>query len=230
MIDRGMAGGVMWALASALAVAPGLPAAASGESLYREGAPGANLFADHRARGVNDIVTILIVEQASSSRSANTTIQKDASRTASVGKFPTFFDPIAKKVVKPITDPVVGYTDPSQYLGEALTLDATGRSSHTGKGSIERTDRVSGQIAARVVKVLDNGNLLVEGRRAVVVNNETQMLTISGMVRPQDVTASNTVLSSQIADAEVQMEGQGLLAEQQRPGWLFRILDWIRLF
>jgi len=85
-------------------------------------------------------------------------------------------------------------------------------------------------VAARVVKVLDNGNLLIEGRRSLVVNTETQNITISGVVRPQDVTAANTVLSSQIADAEVQMEGDGLLAEAQRPGILYRILDWLGLF
>jgi flagellar L-ring protein precursor FlgH len=55
-------------------------------------------------------------------------------------------------------------------------------------------------------------------------------MTVSGVVRPQDVTAANTVLSSQIADAEVQMEGRGLLAEAQRPGILYRFLDWLRLF
>jgi flagellar L-ring protein precursor FlgH len=62
------------------------------------------------------------------------------------------------------------------------------------------------------------------------MNTETQNITISGMVRPQDVTAANTVLSSQIADAEVQMEGDGLLAEAQRPGVLYRLLDWLGLF
>ena len=83
---------------------------------------------------------------------------------------------------------------------------------------------------ARVVKVLDNGNLLIEGRRAILVNGETQVITISGLVRPQDITGTNTVLSSQIADAEVQMVGKGVIAESQRPGILYRMLDWLGLF
>ena len=98
------------------------------------------------------------------------------------------------------------------------------------EGNIDRTQRVTGQIPARVVKVLDNGNMVLEGRRSVVVNNETQVITLSGVIRPEDVTSTNTVLSSQVADAEIQMEGRGVLAEAQRPGILFRFLDWLNLF
>jgi flagellar L-ring protein precursor FlgH len=104
------------------------------------------------------------------------------------------------------------------------------QASHTGKGSIDRSDKTTGQLTARVVKVFDNGNLMIEGRRAVIVNNETQILALSGVIRPQDVTSTNTVLSSQIADAEIQMTGRGLLAEAQNPGLFYRILDWLKLF
>jgi flagellar L-ring protein precursor FlgH len=190
-----------------------LTGAADAQSLYREGAPGANLFADLRARTVNDIVTILIVEQSSSSRTASTSTSKDTSRTAGVNTFPS----------------LLGNAIP-RYLQKNVKIDISGQASHDGQGAIDRADRVTGQIAARVVKVLDNGNLVVEGRRAVVVNDETQVMTVSGIVRPQDITAANTVLSSQVADAEVQMEGRGVLAEAQRPGILYRILDWLRLF
>jgi flagellar L-ring protein precursor FlgH len=216
-------------LLATVMVAGAGPAAA--QSLYRDGAPGAVLFDDFRARRVNDLVTILIIEESSSSRSAATSSQKDTARSASVGKFPTFLDPLAKKAVKPIAKATVGgYQAPSAYLQDSLTLDLSGSAKHGGKGSIERADRVSGQITARVVKVLENGNLVLEGRRAVLVNGETQTITISGVVRPQDVTAANTVLSSQLADAEVQMEGTGVLAEAQRPGILYRLLDWLGLF
>jgi flagellar L-ring protein precursor FlgH len=219
-------------LAAALAAAGVLAVAAGAgaQSLWREGAPGASLFADHRARSVNDIVTIIIVEQSSSSRSAATDVSKDTNRAASVNQFPSIFDPVAKKLVKPLTDPLIGYESPSKAMKDRLGFDISATASHEGKGSIDRSDRVSGQIAARVVKVLDNGNLLIEGRRAVLVNDETQVITLSGTVRPQDVTGSNTVLSSQIADAEIQMTGRGLLADAQRPGILYRILDWLRLF
>ena len=89
---------------------------------------------------------------------------------------------------------------------------------------------VTGQISARVVKVLDNGNMVIEGRRSVDVNDETQIMALSGVIRPQDVTAGNSVLSSQIADAQLQIVGRGILGDVQRPGFIFRFLDWLNLF
>jgi flagellar L-ring protein precursor FlgH len=216
-------------LAALLTLVTALPAAA--QSLYREGAQGAGLFADRRARAVDDVVTILIDERSASSRAAETKTSKDTARAAAVNQFPTAFDPIARKVARPIVKGALGsYESPSEFLTGRLGLDLDASASHQGKGSIDRSDRVTGQIAARVVKVLDNGHLLIEGRRSVLVNDETQVITISGIVRPDDVTGANTVLSSQIADAEVQMVGQGVLAEAQRPGIIFRLLDWLRLF
>ena len=188
------------------------PAAA--DSLYRDGAAGAILFADHRARAVNDILTILIVEQSTSSRTADTKSSKNTSRSAGVSAWPR----------------LLGGTGAQKVIQDQLNLKLQGEAAHEGKGAIERTDNVTGQIAVRVVKVQDNGDLVVEGRRAILVNDETQTMTISGVVRPQDVTARNTVLSSQVADAEVQMVGRGVLGEAQRPGILYRVLDWLRLF
>jgi flagellar L-ring protein precursor FlgH len=186
---------------------------ASAQSLWREGAPGASLFADHRARAVNDIVTIIVVEQSTQSRSASTTTSKNTSRTASLNDFPGLALPTR-----------------SPKSAANLKLDLSGKASHEGKGEIDRSDKLTAQIPARVVKVLENGNLMIEGRRAVLVNDETQVATISGVVRPQDITGGNTVLSSQIADAEVQIVGTGVLAEAQRPGFLYRMLDWLRIF
>jgi len=206
------------------------PAWAGAQSLWREGASGAALFADHRARAVNDIVTILIVEQSTSSRSANTTTSKDGSRNVAVTQFPTMFDSAARVIVKPLVKSWLGYKSPSQFAEEDLRLGLESKGTHTGKGSIDRSDKVSAQMPARVVKVLDNGNMVIEGRRAVIVNDETQVITLSGVIRPEDVTSSNAVFSSQIADAEIQMVGNGILAEAQRPGIIYRFLDWLGLF
>jgi flagellar L-ring protein FlgH len=197
------------------------PMSAAAQSLYREGAPAASLFSDLRARAVNDIVTILIVEESSSSTSGNTKTSKESSRSAGVSQFPTFLDPIAPKL---------NNKKLSTWVQDSFNMNLNGTGSHNGQGSIDRSDKVSGQIAARVVRVMENGNLLLEGRRAVVVNNETQVITISGTVRQLDITSANTILSSQIADAEVQMEGKGIIADAQRPGILYRLLDWLRIF
>jgi len=211
-----------------VAFAAGAPPV-SAQSLWRDSGPGGSLFADHRARTVDDVVSIIIVEESSSSRTGNTKTSKETSRTAAITKFPSALDPLARQL-KPITNPALKGKSLSEFAESAFGFGLTGSASHEGKGAIERTDRVSGQIAARVVKVLDNGNLLIEGRRAILVNGETQVITISGLVRPQDITGTNTVLSSQIADAEVQMVGKGVIAEAQRPGILYRMLDWLGLF
>ena len=208
-----------------------VPIGAGAQSLYREGATAGLLYADHRARAVNDIVTIVIAEQAASSVTANTKTEKESTRAAAVTQFPTIFDALAAATIKPIVKGLFGsYKSPSQGAEEDLRLALLSKAEHEGKGNIDRSQRVTGQIPARVVKVLDNGNMVLEGRRSVVVNNETQVITLSGVIRPEDVTSANTVLSSQIADAEIQMEGRGVLAEAQRPGAIFRFLDWLNLF
>ena len=228
MIARLITAAVLFA--STVPAALALPAVSTAQSLFRDNGPGATLFIDRRARGVNDLVTILIVEQSSSSRSADTNVTKESNLKAGVNQFPTIFDPITKQLVKPLTEPFFGPKATSNILKDGLGVDMSGKMDHAGKGSIDRSDKVTGQIAARVVRVLDNGNLLIEGRRSVIVNDETQVITISGTVRPEDVTGANTVLSSQIADAEVQMTGKGVLADAQRPGILYRILSWFSLF
>jgi flagellar L-ring protein precursor FlgH len=204
----------MRGLVALLAVTATLTATpAVAQSLWREGAGAGHLFSDHRARAVNDILTILVVEQSTQSRSATTKTSKDTSRTAALTDFPGLALPTRNAKAQ-----------------ENLKLDLSGKAAHEGKGSIDRSDRLTAQIPARVVKVLDNGNLVIEGRRAILVNDETQVATISGVVRPQDITGANTVLSSQIADAEVQITGRGVLAEAQRPGIIYRLLDWLGLF
>ncbi len=82
-------------------------------------------------------------------------------------------------------------------------------------------------IAGRVVKVLENGNLLIEGRKQVTINDEDQYIVITGIIRPQDVSPDNTVDSKNIADARIIYTGAGVVTDKQRPGWGTRILDWI---
>ena len=207
-------------IVSLVTLALGGPAHA--QSLWRDEAPGGQLFADAKARRVNDVLTVVVVEESASSRSANTSTGKSTSRTAGVNRFPSIVDPLSKKAF--------GGKPPSEILQNGLSFDISGQASHEGKGAIERTDRVSGQVAARVVRVLENGNLVIEGRRAVLVNDESQLITVTGIVRPQDITGANTVLSNQIADAEIKMTGKGVLADAQRPGLLYRMLDWLGLF
>jgi flagellar L-ring protein precursor FlgH len=83
------------------------------------------------------------------------------------------------------------------------------------------------RLTARVVRVLDNGNLLIEGRRQLTLNAEDQFIVITGVIRPEDIAADNWVLSSNIADARILYTGSGVLADKQHPGWMTRALDWV---
>src|SRR5262249_4393144 len=114
-----------------------LPTASMAQSLFRDNGPGASLFVDRRARSVNDILTILIVEQSSSSRSATTDVAKDSSLKAGVNQFPSIFDGIAKKVTKPLTEPFFGPKAPSNIVKDGLSADISGKFEHNGKGAID---------------------------------------------------------------------------------------------
>lgn len=188
------------------------------ESLWREtagGAPGGFLFTDVRARRVGDLLTVLVVESASSNVQASTETKKDSSSNVNLSGAN-----------------VLGIKM-GQMLGAAGTrglFSHSGTSQHAGSGAVNRTEAITAQIPARVVKVLEGGALLVEGRRVAVVNDETTTLAFSGIVRPEDITPDNTVRSTQVADAEVTMLGKGVLQEKQRPGIINRLLDIFRIF
>lgn len=180
----------------------------SGESLWRDIGSGF-LFVDTKARHAGDIVTVLVTESSSLNRQAETNTKKESKNQ---GKLADFF-------------------------GMPLGLDSKyakygfeGANEHKGSGSITRSDEVAAKVSARVVKVLPSGNLIIEGRRAVRANDESQYVAISGVIRPVDITPANTILSSQIADAEIVLEGKGALAEKQRPGILNRFADWLFLY
>ncbi len=177
----------------------------SGESLWRDVGHGF-LFVDTKARHAGDIVTVLVTESSALNRQAETNTKKESTNSANLSSL--FGLPLGDK---------------TQYAFE-------GANEHKGSGSVTRSDEVTAKVAARVVKVLPSGNLIIEGRRAVRANDETQYLAISGVVRSEDITPANTILSSQIADAEIVLEGKGVMAEKQRPGLLNRFADWLFLY
>lgn len=95
------------------------------------------------------------------------------------------------------------------------------------QGQTTAQNRFSARMAAVVKQVLPNGTLLIEGTRQVKINKEAQLLTLSGVIRQDDVRGDNTVLSENIANAEIKSEGVGLIYDRQRKGLLTRLLDWL---
>ena len=172
------------------------------------------LFQDMKARKVGDIVTVRIIEDPEAELNANTKTSRTSSIDAAKLKFLGYMKALAEKNSRLAQDP--GTDD--------LILASLGLK-HDGKGSTDRDGHVKAYITAVVEKVLFNGNLYISGQREVRVNNETQYITLSGVVRPKDITSSNEVSSTYVADARITYSGNGPVADKQKPGWLGRILD-----
>ena len=165
----------------------------------------ANLVSDVKARNVGDIVTINVVESATASKNASTKTARTSGLEAS------WSGVLAKMVGEWVgTDQKVAFTN-----------------DFDGKGETTRSSQLSAYITAQVIQVLPNGYLVIQGNRQVRVNNENQIINVQGMIRTEDINSGNIILSTYIADAKIELIGQGAISDKQRPGWLARILDWV---
>jgi len=162
-----------------------------------------SLFDTPRARRVGDILTVKIVETATAKNSATTKTGRNSDISAGIDKLFTL-----EKYVTP-------------YTQASGTFD----SNFEGNGSTDRSGKLMATITVRVAAVLPDGNLKIAGSRDVAVNNERQFITLTGLVRPEDVDYTNTVLSTSISDARIVYSGSGIVDDRQRPGWMMRILD-----
>ena len=163
----------------------------------------ASLYSDSRAHEVGDVLTITISENTSAQASANTKTAHDDTVSAFGGT--GLFDRIFR----------------------SLSLSATNSRSGTGTGQTTRSGTLTTTLSVVVKEVLPNGTMRVEGSRMVGINRETQHVVFSGLVRPEDVGADNSVASTQIAGVEVHYDGKGIVGDTQRPGILARIFKFL---
>jgi flagellar L-ring protein FlgH len=164
-----------------------------------------NFYADLKARNVGDVVTVNIVEAASASKNAETKTSRNTALDAS-------WSGVLSKIV-------------SDWVGDEQKV-ALGNQ-FEGKGQTTRTSSLNAYITAQVVEVLPNGNLAIFGTRQVQVNNENQYIHLQGIIRPTDINSNNIVLSTYIAEAKIELSGQGVVSDKQMAGWFTRILDWV---
>ena len=170
------------------------------------------MFEDRRAGRVGDIVVVQIVEQHSGSKTANTTADREANLSAGV------------------SGGLFGINTLAEKFAQYFDVNAETSNDFEGEGSTSRADSLTGTIAAKVVEVLPNGDLRIQGKRQVKVNSETQTMTIKGIVRRIDLDTQNTVLSSAVADANITYTGLGVVDDVQTPGWATRIFNWLTPF
>ncbi len=165
------------------------------------------IFNSRRARYVDDIVYVLVSEEFSGTGSASTSSDgKNSSKYSVPGLFAL-----------------------KQYLGDLGEMDdwlETERSNETsGTGATSRSNTLTAKIASRVTEVLPNGDFRIAGSHFTQVNNEDHFVTVTGIIRPTDISADNYILSSAIADARIEYSGSGTIGTKQGVGWGTKVLD-----
>lgn len=191
------------------------------------------MYADKKARNVDDLVTIVVSEVSTGQNKAKTETEKNSNTLAKIDSLIGLNSDVLESYLKnPLSDGLRGILglNPALltgYSGLGLQMGGSNVNKLTGKGDTNRDTLLRASMTARVIQVLDNGNLMIEGKRQVTVNAEDQFLIITGLIRPDDITADNTIQSKYIADARIFYTGQGVVNDKMRPGWLTRIIDWV---
>ena len=158
------------------------------------------LFEDRRARQVGDTITINLVERNTAQKSANANATRNGSMTAGIG-------PISRLPLRGLN---------------GLELEADAESDFAGKGAAAANNAFNGTITVTVIDVYPNGNLLVSGEKMLAINQGNEFIRFSGVINPNNVTAANTVQSTQVADARIEYRGSGFIDESNTMGWLQR--------
>ncbi len=173
-------------------------------SIYQQGRS-VRLFEDTKAFRIGDLLSVTLSESTNASKSAATTTAKDDEITIGAG------------TILGVTPTYQG----DQVLNNALNSERA----FTGSGDSSQSNSLSGQITVMVVDVMPSGNLLVRGEKLIGLNQGSEYLRISGIVRPQDVSSDNVVQSTKLANARIYYGGGGAIAEANTKGWLSRFFD-----
>lgn len=162
-----------------------------------------SLFSDQKANKVGDAVTIVVIESAQASNNAATSTSRSSNlglnASGQVGKNPL----------------------PGANIGIGTDND------FEGSGSTRTSGMIRTKISATIDSVLQNGNLVIRGSRKISINGEEQLVFIKGIIRTADIKADNSILSHNISEAEISLEGNGMINDAQSPGWLTKFFHWI---
>ena len=167
------------------------------ESLWND----RSMFADRRAQAVGDILTIVISENFSATRSDSNSNGKKSSGSASAGT--------------------------GSFLSWITAHSYDMKDSFSASGSITNKNVVTARMTATVTAVQPNGNLVIKGTQSIKQNNDEQIISLVGTIRPDDISTNNTVASSAMADAQIFVNGKGPLAQKQKQGILSSIFDFL---
>lgn len=175
-------------------------------------------FKDQRAADVGDIITVLVDINDTAELENESSRSRSSGENANLSRLFGLEQDLDAIAPEAINDLATGLLNPS------LT-DFGSTSNSSGTGTIEREEEVVAQLAAIVTQVLPNGNLVVHGRQEVVVNFEKRILQIDGVIRPEDITITNTIASQQIAEARITYGGEGQITDVQQPRYGQQLYD-----
>jgi flagellar L-ring protein precursor FlgH len=184
------------------------------DSLFKDDAASTSMFADKKAHRVGDIVTVIIQENNGASRNNNTTTARTSSVDSSISSF-----------LYP-----AGASGLLTKSGQLPAMSLSGKNSFNGGGQINNVETITAQLAVKVIDVLPNGNLVVEGRRQTAFSGEKQDAILRGTVRIDDISSTNTVYSFNIADPSIQFISHGAVTDSQKRGWFTTIWDKVSPF
>ncbi len=193
-----------------------LPAERNPNSLWRTGSKA--FFKDQRANKVGDILTvnIQINDQAQLSNESNRS-RNNSDRAG----MPSFLGLEGAAGLRKIL--------PEEVVPDSL-VDLSSQTNNTGRGAIKRNEQVNLKVAALVTQTLPNGNMVIQGRQEVRVNYEVRDLIITGVVRPEDITAQNTISYEKVAEARISYGGRGQMTDVQQPRYGQQLFDIIMPF
>ena len=174
------------------------PPQQSNGSIYQSGYD-MRLFEDHTAKRVGDILTITLDEDIEAKKKADL----DAT----------------KKTSTSVTAPNIAGIDPSILFGSDLSATLASEHDFEGEGEANQSNSLTGNISVTVVEVLPNGYLKIRGEKRMTLNDGSEYIRLSGIVRPIDISAANTISSSKIADATIMYTGEGAVADASKMGW-----------
>jgi len=164
------------------------------------------LFSDRKAMQVNDVLTVIINETTSASSTTQKNLAKNNAMTLGGGLF-------------------TGTGVSSLNTATNITLENQSDSTYKGAGTAVRDDSFKTTITARVIKILNNGNYFIDGSRELLINGEKQIIKVSGVISPYNITANNEIDSKYISDAKIQYITEGELEQGTQRGWLSRFFD-----
>lgn len=164
-----------------------------------------NIYSDSKAHRVGDIISVILSENTQAQKNAKTELKKSADTTM---------------------NPIVGLGGVNAtFKGDSIQFGIDQDSNFKGDSKANQSNSLNGNISVHVLRVLPNGNLMIRGEKWLTLNNGDEYIRLTGIIRPQDITSANTIISSKVANARIQYSGTGSFSDVQEQGWLTKFFN-----